>query len=240
MTTYSTDQQLVLPVNTDGNDVVTHIGLLVEGFSNDGVESRLVKRYLSSTDRTARNPTPNQGELSYLDNVKELDSYDGTNWQYVWSLAAPRGIIVTPNQTLLASPGTSSTTETKDTSLGDYTFTAVAGRRYRVTLSSAIMSGTVAGDWFAIRIRDGGASSPTSASTFIGGMTFHPKVSNTTASRENGTMSCTINTLSAGTHTLGVFMQRTGGTGTMQLDSPNSDGVGSGYRELYVEDIGNV
>src|SRR5690348_2172834 len=80
MTTTTSDQQIILPSSTDVNDVVTTMASAVQGSSNNGIESRLVKRYLSASDRVARNATPNEGELSYLADADRLDYYNGTSW----------------------------------------------------------------------------------------------------------------------------------------------------------------
>lgn len=81
MTTNTTDQQLTLPSNPDANDVVTSMTTY-----NTGVETRLVKRYLSAADRTARNPTPNAGELSYRADGLVYEAYISGTWQSLQNL----------------------------------------------------------------------------------------------------------------------------------------------------------
>lgn len=44
------------------------------------MENRLVQRYASIADRTARNPAPNEGELSHLADVDRDEVFDGANW----------------------------------------------------------------------------------------------------------------------------------------------------------------
>lgn len=47
----------------------------------DGVmENRLVQRYASIADRTARRPAPNENELSTLVDVDRVEVYDSANW----------------------------------------------------------------------------------------------------------------------------------------------------------------
>lgn len=47
----------------------------------DGVmENRLVQRYASIADRTARNPAPNEGELSHLADVDRIEVFNGVSW----------------------------------------------------------------------------------------------------------------------------------------------------------------
>jgi hypothetical protein len=47
---------------------------------NTGVENRLVQRYLSIADRTARNAAPFEGELSYLIDLNRYEWYTGAAW----------------------------------------------------------------------------------------------------------------------------------------------------------------
>jgi|SoiMetStandDraft_5_1073268.scaffolds.fasta_scaffold20371_2 hypothetical protein len=47
----------------------------------DGVmENRLAQRYASEADRTARNPAPNEGEISHLLDVDRYEVFDSANW----------------------------------------------------------------------------------------------------------------------------------------------------------------
>jgi hypothetical protein len=47
----------------------------------DGVmENRLVQRYASIADRTARRPAPNENELSALADVDRVEVFDSANW----------------------------------------------------------------------------------------------------------------------------------------------------------------
>lgn len=71
----TTNQGLTLPNGTDN----ANVPLAMTNY-NTGVENRLVQRYLSSADRTARNALPFEGELSYLADVDRYDKYTGTAW----------------------------------------------------------------------------------------------------------------------------------------------------------------
>lgn len=75
MTTTTPNQGLTLPVVGDLNAVPTHMG-----FYNDGVENRLVQRFLSAVDRSVRNPTPNEGEISFLRDVDRYEWHNGAGW----------------------------------------------------------------------------------------------------------------------------------------------------------------
>ena len=236
MTTTTSDQQLIIPSNSDVNDVVTHFSSYTLGSSNNGAESRLVKRYASAADRTTRNATPNEGELSYLMDVNEIDSYDGAAWQYVWSTRMPRGIMATPITTATQSSGFGAT-EAQDTNLGTYTFTAVAGRRYQVVLNNAYGSSGSIGDTYFLRVRDGGAGAPTNTSTIVGESLW--RAATAFGNEPIPRMEATFTTTS-GTHNLGLFMVRVSGSNTAFLGGINSQTNGHLFRELYVADIGNV
>lgn len=76
MSTPTTNQGLILPVDTDLGDVPKDMAAY-----NAGVENRLVQRYESAVDRSVRNPAPNKGELSYLADTDVHERYDGTTWR---------------------------------------------------------------------------------------------------------------------------------------------------------------
>lgn len=83
MTALTTNQQLVIPVNGDLNNVPTHIAAFAASFEN-----RLVQRYLTAVDRSVRNPTPAEGELSYLTDSNTYEWHDGSSWKTLFSGAA--------------------------------------------------------------------------------------------------------------------------------------------------------
>lgn len=66
----SADQGLVLPIQADAANQQTAFASY-----SPGVEGRLVKRYVDAADRTARNPTPTAGEVSYLTTPGRHDFY---------------------------------------------------------------------------------------------------------------------------------------------------------------------
>lgn len=74
----TTNQGLILPDGTDNANVPLTFTDFVLGAT--GMENRLVQRYLSIADRTARNPAPNEGELSYLADLNRYDTYTGAAW----------------------------------------------------------------------------------------------------------------------------------------------------------------
>lgn len=80
MTTTSANQALTLPTDFDLNDVATSLAAY-----NTGVESRLVQRYLTATDRAARNPSPPEGALSYIAAEDRYDWFTGSVWETIFS-----------------------------------------------------------------------------------------------------------------------------------------------------------
>jgi hypothetical protein len=135
-------------------------------------------------------------------------------------------IMADPATTALSGTVTSGTTETRDDVLGTYVFTAAASRRYRVTLSGLLLS-AVSGDLAQATIRDGGASTPTAASTLLAFNQW--KCQATGGGGQTGVFLSATFTPSSGTRTLAAFTKLNAGTGPV---------TPIGTRELYVEDIG--
>lgn len=72
----TTNQGLTIPNGTDNANVPT-------AFTNynTNLENRLVQRYMSLADRTARNPLPNDGELSFLADLGIYETFvAGFGW----------------------------------------------------------------------------------------------------------------------------------------------------------------
>ena len=226
MTTLTPDQGLVLPTSTDGDNVPQSLDDY-----NDGVESRLVKRYSSSADRTTRNPTPNEGELSYLTSTGLYDTYDGSAWAELLD-ARPRGVMGTPTTSTLNGTATAAdTTEVRDAVLGNYVFTAVADRWYEVVYIGALANSGTASVRFQTNVRDGGASTPTTSSTLVDvDVVWVGEVG--TGGRTMIRIIGRPQTFTAGTHTLSAF--------TISPDSAVLTPASSGTRVLYVRDIGAV
>jgi hypothetical protein len=221
VTTLTTDQGLILPVASDADNVPTSFTSY-----NTGVESRLAKRYLSAADRTTRNPTPTEGELSYLVSTGEYELYDGSAWGHPFPTLS-RGAMATPTTTGSDGTATSGTTETRDAVLGNFAFTSAGTtRRYRVTWTGQL-GVSVANDLFVVNLRDGGASTPTAASTLIA--RGQKRFTQSGGTGEETMVVTGTFTASAGTRTISAFTVRSSGTGTA---TPKNT------RELYVEDIG--
>lgn len=82
MPTLTTNQGIIIPVPGDLNDVPGDMSDMLSGggVPQQGLENRLVQRFQSIIDRTARNPTPLEGELSYLVDLNRYDTYTGSAW----------------------------------------------------------------------------------------------------------------------------------------------------------------
>lgn len=151
----------------------------------------------------------------------------------------PRGIMAAPASTGTNGTATSGTTETRDAVLGDYVFTSAGtGRRYRVVIENLIGNGSVAGDVFQIRVRDGGGSTPTAASTLIAETCWTPISVAGTGSRSAIPFAITF-TAASGTRTLSMFAVRSSGTGVFTPLASAGNG-GTAARKMYVEDIGQA
>jgi hypothetical protein len=159
-----------------------------------------------------------------------------------WAPVGTQGLPAVPISTATAGTVTSGTTDTIDTVLGNYVFTATSGRRYRVVLSNLICnsgSTVTAGDTYAIRVRDSGsAATPTTASPAVIDSIFEVQATGG-AGRETIHMEDTFVSSSTGTHTLAFFAQRVVGSNVFTPLSP-ADASGTGSRKLWVEDLGTV
>lgn len=99
MPTLTTDQGLSLPATTDADNVP--VSMTAYNGPN-GVESRLVKRYLSIADRTARNAAPAEGELSYLIDLNRYETYTGTAWVPLYPSTAFAALVTSFTTTSVA------------------------------------------------------------------------------------------------------------------------------------------
>lgn len=71
----TTNQGLTIPNGTDN----ANVPLSFTNY-NTALENRLVQRYLSIADRTARNGAPNEGELSWLSDLDRYEYWTGSAW----------------------------------------------------------------------------------------------------------------------------------------------------------------
>jgi hypothetical protein len=119
--------------------------------------------------------------------------------------------VVAYQPTSSAGSATSGTTDTIDSILGTVSVVADGATRYRIEMINAMGSSSVANDHYQLRIRDGGAATPTTASTEIARTDWKPVA--TGGAGQEGINLSNIVVLSAGTHTFGFFAQRDLGTG---------------------------
>ena len=181
-----------------------------------------------------------------VDSVRGLLRYsEPTNVSLSAEVAFGNGII-TPGGDIngdLPAPATTSTTsetttgasltEVRDTNLGNYQFTARAGRTYRVALEGmrvGVETGATGLPLLpVVRIRDGGGSTPTTSSTIVAEARTSINTAGGVGQRELYVAVPLIG-LSAGTHTLGAFILDGNGAN-------NNRRAMVGTRYLYVTDI---
>lgn len=200
MSTLTTDQGLIIPASGDNDNVPLSVSDLVLGTSDNGLESRLVKRYTSAADRTTRNPGPETGEVSYRADAGIYEYYTGSTW-----LALRPGYVA---ETVRSSNVSAITTT--ETVLDSATFTAVSGQRYKVSAVFFYQS-SVAADLALCRLRWQAGGTLTSAGT-----EFHSSLMNC-AVANRGDICVMIRTLTgvSGQITVGSTMVRSSGSGTL-------------------------
>jgi hypothetical protein len=194
---------------------------------SDWAAGRLNMRFSTTAARDAAIPAPVEGMYCTTGTGATL-----VQWLYVsaaWLDIRRTGITMgTPTATVNAGTPTVGTTETRDAVLGNYTFTAIAGRRYRAVVDGMAANGNAVGDTATWNIRNGGASTPTAASTLVASMVQLGVVASGAAGRIPVALSGTF-VPGAGVVTLSVFVVRATGTGVM---------TPVGTREFYAVDMG--
>jgi hypothetical protein len=148
----------------------------------------------------------------------------------VWPGLPPAG---TPISTTTNGTASSGTTETFDTVLGYYQFTAINGHWYEVRCFGLVGNCGVDGDTYQLQVRDSGSSSnPTTSSTLVA-QTQWTSEYNGVSSRTPIYLAAPFQAAGSGTHTLGFSSQRTSGSGSFTpVCPPNLS------RGMYVVDLG--
>lgn len=196
MPTTTSNQALTLPAGSDNANVPTSMTAY-----NTGVENRLVQRFTSSADRSVRNATPTEGELSYLIDSNRYEYYTGAAWTPV----VTSGYIGETVRTSIV--GTFTTTETV---VDTFTFTALSTLRYDV-FSVLNLQSTVANDIVQVRFRWEAGGTLTTAGTEFHSIIFNCDIVN----RGNpAVLRRTITSLS-GQVTVGTTAVRNSGTGNI-------------------------
>lgn len=201
----TTNQGLMVADPSDNANVPASITELLSGGGSpsSGMENRLVQRYLSSTDRASRNPTPNEGELSYLADTNVYEFFNGSAWVNI-----AKGFVADLSR-VVNSAGVTTT----ETVLDSITFTAQAGARYELVWNGNLRS-SIAADVAQVRFRYQAGPTLTIAGTqfYITQVNFPNAVANqATAFNFNKTVSG----IAAGQTTIGITTVRTGGSGTI-------------------------
>lgn len=185
MSANTTNQQITYPVGTDLADNPTaFLDMLAD------VENRLVQRYTSDADRTARNPAPTIGELSFVAGGTWYDRWTGTKWLPVTTLKVMKTATQTVNNStalvndtelFIAFPATGGVSTRwsiegwiayTSTIVADFqvTFAAhanITGREYTFTGLATTATGTT-GDFTAQRVTGSAALGGAGAAAGIG------------------------------------------------------------------------
>jgi hypothetical protein len=157
--------------------------------------------------------------ISYRTDALIPEAYDGTSW-------APVQDNFIANTTRTANSAGVTTVETL---IDSVTFTAVAGRRYRVTWMTSL-SNSAGSNNDEARLRYAAGASVSSAGTLIGG---NFSVSPGANFGYPLTLSRTVSGIAAGQTTVGAFLIVSFGAGTL-----TSTAAANSATELWVEDIG--
>lgn len=175
-------------------------GTTITASWGNSVRDQLVTPFASAAARSSAVPSPPTGFASYLSDTREFGLYDGTNHvpsqdMYMGATNRTSNVTATTTETLLES----------------VTFTVLAGRRYKYTYSASGQS-SAAGDNYELRVRYAAGASVTSAGTQIHGAL----VSGTAAGSAIPIAFTKPHAgLPLGQVTLGVFVIRTFGAGTI-------------------------
>lgn len=224
MTTNTTDQQLVIPDYPESADGP----LDFFSFATGGLESRLVKRYLSAADRTARNPTPQTGELSFRIDAAVYESYNGTTWAVTGGKFAET--LVKGLRIVNAGAPIATTSGATELDFAKYQFTGLTGLlqlgQYYIARYNITYTKTVAGDSFDFKLRTNTAVSGSQ----IGLTGFNPTETDTGAER-------TYEFIFVGDPTINSLFfsaTRSGGTGTLSYYGLNG-AFNRGWAAIYQE-----
>lgn len=198
--TFTANQGLFVPASSANANVPADLTTMLTG-AGYGVENHLVQRFLSIVDRTARNPTPNEGELSYLTDLNKYQYYDGAAW-----VDLAKGFVGTTSRIVNSASFT-----TVEIVLDQITFTAVAGLRYKLTAQTS-MESSVANDTALMRFRW-----TTGATLTTAGTQFNiAQVGIPTANRAViPALHETVTGITAGTISIGITAVRGTGSGTL-------------------------
>lgn len=195
-------------------------GTVITASWGNMVRDQLVTPFADAATRTAQRTVPVEGMLSWLSDVDRFEVYDGAT-------DVPASYADMGEAEWTSSTG-ATTVETLVAN-SSVTFTAVTGRKYRVT-ASTMYSSNQAGDNVTVRLRSAAGATVTSAGTLRREIVAAAAAANATTPL---TFVENISGLAAGQTTVGLLVVRYSGTGTVLV----GNAVNSG-NSLLVEDVG--
>src|SRR3990172_9173986 len=108
MPTNTSDQQITIPIGTDGaNNPQAFIDQIAD------IEGRLVLKYTDEADRAARHAAPVEGDLTGLATENRYDTYDGANYVSTFTRSLFTNVERVTDATTITS-GTTGTTLVSD------------------------------------------------------------------------------------------------------------------------------
>lgn len=181
---------------------------------------------VGSVTGTGSVPSPSANVIIFDNSDNFVKRHNGASWDtlFKFDTTAPRGFIGVSRAT--TNVNTIGVTETVTDTI---TFTAVAGRRYKLTADFAY-DGSNAGDQFYLRMRYAAGASLTSTGTQFGIREFAIPV---TGIRVPIMMHETVTGIAAGQTTIGISLVRASGTGTI-----NREGATDNVAVITLEDVG--
>jgi hypothetical protein len=175
-----------------------------EVLTSSNVQNYLMEQsimyFASTTARDAAISAPEDGMVCYIganDATEGLYTYNGTAWRQGAGWNSPWGFVARSQST---GPGTSTSGATETAVFTSASFTALANRYYRISISTTITA--TAGDSYTMRIRQ---DSTTGTSLWAGNITF------ATGQTKLTTSLVVSSTFSAGSHPILLTLTRTAG-----------------------------
>lgn len=181
---------------------------------------------VGSVTNTGNVSSPSANIIVFDNSDNFIKRHNGTSWDTLskFDTSVPRGFVGVSRAT--SNSGAIGTTETVTDTI---TFTAVAGRRYKLTADFAY-DGSSAGDQYYLRMRYAAGASLTSAGTQFGIREFAVPV---TGIRVPLVMHETVTGIAAGQTTIGISLVRASGAGTI-----TREGAVDNVAVLTLEDVG--
>lgn len=190
------------------------------------VQNYLMNQMIVTCTSATRPPAPPHGMVIY-----ETDTFN------YWYCSNASGPVWAPWISRVDySPGNTAVSTTTTTFLGDIGISAIGFTNefpdtvYRITYVARAQSTTANDTTIAVRIQDGGVNPPTSASPILAQASCLLRL---TGSAGGTQIVCrALTTLSAGSHFIGVFYGRIGGTGSVQVSQTTGQ-----FRHLSIEHL---